>query len=539
MCGCKSRGGGSLIQAVLNKHGRRNHEKARSSHPHCSKAEPCWKLFFALKSGEGRVDAQWRGAAGAEDDDDDDDGDEDEDEDEDEPEQAAAGSGDEQHDSDGRDEQPVSALREREEEQDVDMGGQRVFPAPRMTDISPLPHRLLAEPILPGPPLFPSYRRVSTSPPPLAAQQPAAGATAALPSARVNTAVQSLLHLAPSLSPPAARRQRTHAWELDELRERVERSRGEVEAMNATMAYMQRERQQKEAEWKQQRDAWKTERAQLDRRIAELESSVSRADSNRQRRRGEEGSRRDDSKQLEDRKDESKQRPFLAPLQPSPLLPSAPLLPVRPLGPLPASVKGPLSSSAFFTHSQTHSAFSPVQNGSSSSSAALTAGPSASASSASSAPAAAAFSSSAGYARSGYAAFPLYLPFPLPRSFFPPPHLPQQGIPVPYALRPLPSAIPQPAVSSSATAAAAAGVTVAARPALSRFPPALPSSTPAVYATATSQPPAAASSSSPPAMAVPVMATQPSAAVAIHSGRPTEAEMKAEDGKRKQRRQSQ
>ena len=47
-CGCKGRTSGDK-RAVVNKHGRRNHEKSESQHPYCSRRYTCHRLFGNLK----------------------------------------------------------------------------------------------------------------------------------------------------------------------------------------------------------------------------------------------------------------------------------------------------------------------------------------------------------------------------------------------------------------------------------------------------------------------------------------------------------
>ena len=124
---------------------------------------------------------------------------------------------------------------------------------------------------LPHPQHLASYRRIPSFSPPRPFTTPSP-----LPTQRVTNAVESLLHLAPSLSASEERKQGTNtaAVELDDLRDALRRAKAEVEAMNATMAWMQRDRMEKEEQWKAKEATWGKEKAELEQRIDTLQHQL-------------------------------------------------------------------------------------------------------------------------------------------------------------------------------------------------------------------------------------------------------------------------
>ena len=271
LCGCKGRGASNARSAVLNKHGRRNHEKSCSSHPNCSTRQPCYKLFANLRNGQGEVhlhtvlhsDHSPQAQSSEE---------EGEDDEEEEEEDKASGDDGEKN---SLNHCHARALVEVERaERAASMQTEEGVAEGRTPALLSSSYQAPPSLSLPHPQHLASYRRIPSFSPPrrFALRTPPA---LPLPVHRL-TAVESLLHLAPSISAGDEQKQQpsTAAAELADLREELRRARGEVDAMNATMAWMQRDRMEKEEQWKAKEAAWAEEKAELDQRILTLQRQL-------------------------------------------------------------------------------------------------------------------------------------------------------------------------------------------------------------------------------------------------------------------------
>ena len=231
---------------MVNKNGRRHHEKSQSSHPRCHSSTACFKLFSKLRSGEGSVApatdtsllSQPLSSSQSQ-----------EDEEEEEEQEEDVGDADNLH---------ADVDERKEVRQERNGAGSRRLDGSLVQPLS-----------LPRAGQLASYHRIpSFSPPPRTA------APFLPPSAQLTTAVQSLLHLAPALSAQEERKESRAAVEAAELRAQLQRAREEVQAMNATMAWMQKGHMVKEEQWKVKEAAWARDKAALERSLLFLQQQL-------------------------------------------------------------------------------------------------------------------------------------------------------------------------------------------------------------------------------------------------------------------------
>lgn len=229
-CGCKGRTSGDK-RAVVNKHGRRNHEKSESQHPDCDRRYTCHRLFGNLKqNGEEELL---------------------EEEEEDEEEES----------------EWSEAEEEEEDETEQPQYAMHTVPAAAMGDDSTRPVFGAPFPLPAAPPL---YRPSSVLAHSGATSAPSLYTPTTAPAGGTRMAVvQSLLDLGPSATQQrqvsAARATEWMRWKDDS--ERYEEMIRSLRTQLATLM-------ERDAEWHRKEAAWRSEKEELKARVKELEAKV-------------------------------------------------------------------------------------------------------------------------------------------------------------------------------------------------------------------------------------------------------------------------
>ena len=230
-CGCKGRTSEDG-RAVVNKHGRRNHEKSESQHVHCDRRYGCFRLFGNLKQSG---DAEMRSAE-------------------------EEGEGEDESDED---ESEWNAEEDEEVEEDCKQTEEAVGSRSVLGPAFPLP---AAPPLYrPSSVLAHSGGTTSTS-----SLYPSLYSSSAAPAGARMSVVQSLLGLGPSAS---QQRQVSAARATEWLRFKDEADKYEdvIRVLRAQLAAADGS----EEEWRRREEGWRTERAELKAHIRKLEAQAS------------------------------------------------------------------------------------------------------------------------------------------------------------------------------------------------------------------------------------------------------------------------
>ena len=237
-CGCKGRKSDDH-RAVVNKHGRRNHEKSESQHPNCGRHYACQKLFGNLKQ-TGEEEPQQ---------------DEDDDEGEEEEEESERSEDEDEEEEEEKRGHVAGVIGATAMEED---DGLRPMFGPAV----PLP----AAPRLYRPSSILAQSRTASSTP---IHPPALYTTTTAPAGTRMAAIQSLLDLGPSAS---QQRQVSAARLTEWTRWKDERER--FEDMIRTLRLQVAELTERERGWQRKEEGWVKDRQMLKAKIKELEAKV-------------------------------------------------------------------------------------------------------------------------------------------------------------------------------------------------------------------------------------------------------------------------
>ena len=255
-CGCKGRTSGDK-RAVVNKHGRRNHEKSESQHANCDRRYTCYRLFGSLKqNGEGQAEA-----------------DEDHESEEDESEWSEE---EQEEDERGERRQPAYAVNVVQGVAMEDDSARPVFGPPFPLPAAPSLYRPSSVLAHSG-----ATSASSTHPPSLYTSSTA-------PTGIRMAVVQSLLDLGPSATQQrqvsAARATEWMRWKDDN--ERYEETIRTLRTQLATMTDSQQEWQRKEEGWSREREEMKARIEELEAKVRQLKRSATDKKKERKNSRG-------------------------------------------------------------------------------------------------------------------------------------------------------------------------------------------------------------------------------------------------------------